>query len=51
MSRPPAAKIFSGLYWARRIPEFSRITIGIAALSAENHTRFPNHAAAFRGVK
>jgi len=42
MSRPPAAEIFGVLYLARRIPEFSGITVLISALSAEEHMHFLN---------
>lgn len=40
MSRPPAAKIFTALDLDRQIPEYSRITLLISALSAEKHTHF-----------
>lgn len=50
MSRPPAAKIFTALDLARQIPEYSRITLLISALSAEKHTRFPSQLDVFIGV-
>lgn len=50
MSRPPAAKIFTALDLARQIPEYSRITLLISALSAEKHTRFPSQLDVFIGA-
>lgn len=50
MSRPPAAKIFTALDLARRIPEYSRKTLLISALSAEKHTHFLSQLDVFIGV-
>lgn len=51
MSRPPAARVFSVLYLARWVPEFSRIQIIISSLSAEKHMHFINQLDVFIGVK
>lgn len=50
MSRPPAVKIFTALYLARQIPEYSRITLLISALSAEKRTHFLSQLDVFIGV-
>lgn len=50
MSRPPAAKIFTALDLAGQIPEYSRITLSISALSAEKHRHFLSQLDVFIGV-
>lgn len=50
MSRPPAAKIFTALDLARQMPEYSRTTLLISALSAEKHTHFLSQLDVFIGV-
>lgn len=50
MSRPPAAKIFTALDLAGQIPEYSRITLLISALSAEKHRHFLSQLDVFIGV-